>query len=156
MVRPYRVKEYAEQIAGISARVPDAAIGTDVIVGFPGETDRDFTDTMRAVEETVDYVHVFSYSDREGTASTRLDGKVDPRIIKQRSEALHQLGERLWASYLDRQIGRMLPAITLDDRTALTENYCQVRLADPLAANRACRVHVRERRGRQLISDAKV
>jgi threonylcarbamoyladenosine tRNA methylthiotransferase MtaB len=153
MVRPYRARDYAEQIAGIRARVEGVCIGTDVIVGFPGESEEDFGDTMRAVEATVDYVHVFSYSDREGTASTRLDGKVDPRIIKQRSEELHRLGGRLWAAYLDRQIGRVLPAVVLEDETALTENYCQVRLDAPLATNQPCTVRVRGRSGRHLLAE---
>jgi threonylcarbamoyladenosine tRNA methylthiotransferase MtaB len=149
MVRPYRARDYVDQIAAVRARLPDVCIGTDVIVGFPGETDAEFHETMRVVEQTVDYVHVFSYSDREGTASTRLDGKIDPRVIKLRSDELHRLGDRLWTRHLDRQIGRVLPAVTLDDRTALTENYCQVRV-DATMPNQPCSVRVVSREGRRL------
>lgn len=153
MVRPYRARDYAAQIAAVRDRLPEACIGTDVIVGFPGESDAEAEETLSFVESAgIDYVHVFSYSDREGTASTRLDGKVDPRIVKLRSEALHELGERLWAAYLDRQIGRTLPAVTLDGETALTENYCQVRIeGGRTRPNRSCSVEVRGRDGHQLV-----
>jgi threonylcarbamoyladenosine tRNA methylthiotransferase MtaB len=155
MVRPYRASDYAEQIAAVRARVPDVCIGTDVIVGFPGESEADFEETLRFVESAgIDYVHVFSYSDREGTASTRLDGKVDPRIIKERSGALHALGERLWTSYLEKQIGRVLPAVMIDPWIALTENYCQVRIDRAAKANLGCSVLVRARAGDQLVGSS--
>lgn len=162
MVRPYRARDFAAMLAGIRARVPDACLGTDVIVGFPGERDHEFEETLRFVETCgVDYVHVFSYSDREGTASTRLDAKVDPRVIKERSGALHAVAKRLWTRYLDRQIGRVLPAITLerDERdpttvTALTDNYCPVRVrGQDLLPNQSRLIEVRSRRGTQLLGD---
>ncbi len=151
MVRPYRAREYRAQLDAIRARVSDACLGTDVIVGFPGETDDDFRETLDFIAGAgIDYVHVFSYSDREGTASTRLGGKVDPRVIKERSTALHALAERLWHRHLDRQLDRVLPALMLDGELALTENYCQVRVAEGGAPNHPCRIHITAREDHQL------
>ena len=160
MVRPYRAQDFRALIADIRKRVANACIGTDVIVGFPGEEEEEFQETVAFVETVgVDYVHVFSYSDREGTPSTRLEGKVDPRHIKLRSRTLHQVAERLWHRFLEAQVGKILPAVTLEpDRhdpsqvTALTENYCQVRVPSTgLAPNESRLVEVLHRRGDGLV-----
>src|SRR5207253_2926442 len=67
MGRPYRARDFQEIIDRIKGVLPEACLGTDVIVGFPGETDEDFQQTRRFVESSgLDYVHVFSYSDRGG------------------------------------------------------------------------------------------
>ena len=145
--------------------MPHACIGTDVIVGFPGETEEMFDNTCRMIEGSpLNYVHVFSYSDRSGTPSTRLDGKVDPRIIKQRSGRLHEVSDRLWRRYLDAQVGRTLRALTLepdkkhpDQMRALTGNFCAVRIpadgAVPVA-NRLLDVDIVRREGATLIGRA--
>jgi threonylcarbamoyladenosine tRNA methylthiotransferase MtaB len=138
MARPYRASDYAAILREIRTLVPRAALGTDVIVGFPGETEEEFAETCRFVESVgLNYVHVFSYSDRPGVPSTRLSGKVDPRIIKQRSTVLHEVGRVLWTRFLDAQIGRTISAVTLerDVRSprlieALSDNYCRVIIDD--------------------------
>lgn len=158
MARPYRVTEYAEMIANIRARVPRACIGTDVIVGFPGETDEEFELSCAFVESVgVDYVHVFSYSDRTGVPSTRLRDKVDPRIIKHRSTRLNTIGNRLWRAYLDRQIGRTLSALTLQPNKktpgvvdALSEAYCPIRISTDLPSNSPISVLITRREGDHL------
>lgn len=161
MGRPYRTEEYAAIIAAIRAQVPHAAIGTDVIVGFPGETDEEFAETCTFVQAAgLDYVHVFSYSDRPGVASTRLSGKVDPRIIKERSTALHAVGHALWSRYLDAQLGRTLSAVTLerDVRSpsiieALSDNFCRILCDDPeLEPNREVKLSIVGRRGDALLA----
>ncbi len=140
MVRPYRADDFVSLIHQIRERVPHACIGTDVIVGFPGETDEDFQASMDAVERAkLDHVHVFSYSDRTGTPSTRLGPKVNPSVIKQRATDLCALSKRLWSTYLQQQLGRTLSAVTLDQDAkapgttmALSDNYCQIRVPAPL------------------------
>ncbi len=143
MVRPYRAADFQRIVERIYALVPNACIGTDVIVGFPGETDQEFEQTSAFVEACgVNYVHVFSYSDRQGTAATKLDGKVEPRIIKNRSQALHGIASRLWSRFLDQQVGRTLPALSLAPPPggppspvhALSDNYCPIRIPDERVA----------------------
>ena len=143
MVRPYRAAEYQGLLEAIRTRVPHACLGTDVIVGFPGESDAQFENTCRFVEASpLNYVHVFSYSDRSGTPSTRLDGKVDPRIIKERSTHLQSIGRTLWRRYLDGQVGRTHKALTLeperrhpDHVRALTPHFCPIRVPGTMPAN---------------------
>lgn len=144
MVRPYRGQDFIDQTQAIRKRLPNGCIGTDVIVGFPGETDNDFEQTISCVKASgVNYVHVFSYSDRHGgtgigTPSTRLDAKVDPRVIKERSTQLNTLSKELWSKYLDRQLGQTLPALVLESNPqtphlyrAITDNFCKVDCEDP-------------------------
>ncbi len=161
MVRPYRAKHYARLIADIKAKVPDACIGSDVIVGFPGETDEEFLESCRFIEEDsgIDYLHVFSYSDREGVPSTRLGPKVGPRIIKERSGALHKVAERIWARYLDAQIGTTRPAVSLKRNPrnsglieVLTDNYCPVLINEPdLQRNQDLLVTIQGREGNRCV-----
>ncbi|MCB9650826.1 MAG: tRNA (N(6)-L-threonylcarbamoyladenosine(37)-C(2))-methylthiotransferase MtaB [Deltaproteobacteria bacterium] len=157
MVRPYRAKEFAELVAELRSHVPDACVGTDVIVGFPGEDDAAFEASAAFVEEAsgLDYVHVFSYSDRDGVPSTRLDAKVDPRIIKQRSTALHEVSARLWTRYVDGQVGRVRAGVSLEREgglpgvvEVLTDNYIPVEVTGAaLAPNQDVRVTITERVG---------
>ena len=159
MVRPYRSEEYRALLEGIRTRVPNACLGTDVIVGFPGETEEQFETTCRFIEASpLNYVHVFSYSDRSGTPATRLDGKVDPRIIKERSGRLHEVSRRLWHRYLDKQVGTRLSALTLEpdrknpaDVRALTPNFCNVRVQGDLPPNRLIDVRIDRREGEGLV-----
>lgn len=155
MVRPYRAAEFGSILRAIRSEVPHACLGTDVIVGFPGETEAQFEETLRFVEGAgLDYVHVFSYSDRSGTPSTRLGPKVDPRTIKVRATALNRVGARAWRRFLDRQIGATLSAVTLERNDgqleALADNYAPVRLEEDLPANRLVNVAVLARDGDKL------
>jgi threonylcarbamoyladenosine tRNA methylthiotransferase MtaB len=160
MGRPYRADEYAAILEKIRALLPEVCLGTDVIVGFPGESDDEFAETCRFVESVgLDYVHVFSYSDRPGVPSTRLPGKIDPRIIKERSTVLHEVGRALWTRYLESQIGKTLSAVTLErdirapERIdALAANYCRIACDDPLLEpNREVKLSIIAREGEQLI-----
>lgn len=138
MGRPYQAADYAALVDALRTRLPRACLGTDVIVGFPGETDEDLEETCRFVERVgLDYVHVFSYSDRPGVASTKLPDKLDPRVIKARSGALREVSMRMWTRFLDRQVGRVLSAVTLgrDVRApglipALSDTFCPIVLED--------------------------
>lgn len=168
MVRPYRRSDFQALIEEIRKRVPRACIGTDVIVGFPGETDADFEETCAFVGSAgLDYVHVFSYSDRtadsgRGTPATRLDGKVDPRHIKTRASRLNAIGRTLWTRHLEAQIGRELPAVVLEPDArqpgrmrALSDNFCKITCSDTtLAVGAGLSFRISAREGDTLVGEA--
>ena len=95
MHRWYRAEHYARRVELIRERLPHAAIGADVITGFPGETEEDHAATVQFIEERpFTYLHVFSYSLRPGTRAAAMPGHVAPEIIKRRARELRALGER--------------------------------------------------------------
>ena len=133
MGRPYTAAEYLDVVTRLVRRFPDAAIGADVIVGFPGETDREFEQTLLFVEHApLTYLHVFSYSDRPGTRASLMEPKVRPETIHERSLRLRELGERKNALFRGRLAETEQRALVLRERTAdgllvgLTGNYQEV------------------------------
>jgi threonylcarbamoyladenosine tRNA methylthiotransferase MtaB len=141
MHRWYRAAHYAERIELIRRLLPGAAIGADVIVGFPGETDADFRETVRFVERLpFTYLHVFSFSPRPGTAAAHLDATVPANTTRERARALRALGDRKSVAFRTARSGRTHRALTLNRRgpnwtEALTENYLKVRIAGLHPAN---------------------
>jgi len=128
MRRPYTIEQYTEIVDSIRARVPHAAIGSDVIVGFPGETDADFEELARYLElSPLTHVHVFPYSDRPGTEASRLPAKVHGGVVKARSERLRQISRRLHDRFRAAITGSTRPALTIEDGSvAITDNYIRV------------------------------
>ena len=144
MHRWYRAAHYAERIKLIRRLLPDAAIGADVIVGFPGETPEDFEATAEFIASLpFTYLHVFSFSARPGTSAERSASPVPTKVIRERARALRALGEKRAASFRASQAGRTLRALTLA-RTgenwteALTGNYLKVRVEGYRPANEWC------------------
>ena len=141
MHRWYRAAHYAERIELIRRLLPYAAIGADVIVGFPGETDADFDATAQFIAALpFTYLHVFSFSERPGTAAANLEGRVPAQVIRERARALRALSEEKAAAFRASQSGRTLRALTLarsDEHSteALTGNYLKVRVPGRHAAN---------------------
>jgi threonylcarbamoyladenosine tRNA methylthiotransferase MtaB len=111
--------------------MPDAAIGADVMVGFPGETDSDFEDSRRFIESLpFTYLHVFTYSERPGTPAAEDSDSVPMPVRKQRNRVLRELAAAKNREFRERMVGRTLSAVTLHDTgTALTDNYLKVELA---------------------------
>jgi threonylcarbamoyladenosine tRNA methylthiotransferase MtaB len=150
MGRPYGAAEYLEVIAGLARRFPDAALGADVIVGFPGESDPEFEETFEFVEHApLTYLHVFSYSDRPGTRAAVMEPKVRPETIHERSMRLRELGERKNARFHERLVGTLQRALVLKERTpegllmGLTGNYQEVLIeGDETPANEFVRVRL--------------
>lgn len=135
MKRKYRTRHYEDRIRRARALMPDAAFGADVMTGFPGETEEEFRETVAFVESLpLTYLHVFTYSERPGTPAAEL-GQVPWQVRKERTRVLRALGEAKNAEFRRRMLGRPLRAVTLDNGTALTENYLQVELAQARAAN---------------------
>ncbi len=143
MHRWYRASHYAERIKLIRRRMPDAAIGADVIVGFPGESEEDFGATRDLIEALpFTYLHVFSFSARPGTGAEALGEKVNENTIHERARELRALGRAKGAGFRVSQArsGRTMQALTLACRgdgytEALTANYLKVRIAGEWPAN---------------------
>jgi len=141
MHRWYRAEHYAERVALIRRLLPDAAIGADLIVGFPGETDADFRATCDFVERLpFTYLHVFSFSARPGTAARERTDTVAQSVVRERARELRALGEKKSAEFRAAQAGRSVRALTLNRRgenwtEALTGNYLKVRIAGVCPAN---------------------
>ena len=143
MRRPYTLAYYRDLVNGIADRLPHASIGTDMIVGFPGETESDVAANLGYLPASpVSHLHVFPYSDRPGTAASRMEGKVEGDAVRRRGARLREIGAMLTARFRARQAGSVRPALTLDDGTAaVTDNYLKVKIPPGHARNE--RVHVR-------------
>jgi len=100
MARPYSADEFRDKVALIKARMDRPAITTDIIVGFPGETDAEFEETIALAREVgFAKMHVFAFSPRKGTAAAKMRPKIDPLVIKARSKLLRDLDEELQAGF---------------------------------------------------------
>ncbi|MDE3137314.1 MAG: tRNA (N(6)-L-threonylcarbamoyladenosine(37)-C(2))-methylthiotransferase MtaB [Acidobacteriota bacterium] len=150
MHRWYRAEHYARRIELIAERMPDAAVGADVIAGFPGETEADHRATVELVRRLAfSYLHVFSFSPRPGTEAARLPGAVRPDEIRERSRELRALAAEKAARFRASQSGRVTRALTLqtirDGATdALTGNYLTVSIPGVWRANEWHTVRLRE------------
>ncbi len=131
MKRRYTREEYLDFVNRAADRVPGVGIGADVLVGFPGETERDFQDTLRIISEgPLFYAHVFKYSERDGTASCRLPGKVDPKVANVRSARLRRCSARRTRRFQESLLGRTEPVLFEQKEgglwTGYTGNYVRV------------------------------
>jgi len=144
MKRKYRARHYAGRVETARAWMPDAAIGADVMVGFPGETDAEFEESRRFIESMpFTYLHVFTYSERPGTPAERYDSAVPIRVRKERNAVLRQLAADKNAAFRQRFVGRSLSAVTLQDGLpALSTNFLKIELAHARPANRLTDVRV--------------
>ncbi|NIN01063.1 MAG: tRNA (N(6)-L-threonylcarbamoyladenosine(37)-C(2))-methylthiotransferase MtaB [candidate division Zixibacteria bacterium] len=163
MKRDYTPEEYRELANKIDDSIPDVMIGADVIVGFPGETDEQFENTCKLVKSSpINYLHVFSYSDRKGTIASSMPDKIDPQVIHKRSEILHDLGKVKWRSYINRFLGKELNVLVENRRDrktgnliGLSDNYIRVLLdGDDSLRNRIVSVHIIDRHENKLLGEA--
>jgi threonylcarbamoyladenosine tRNA methylthiotransferase MtaB len=159
MHRWYRPEHYARRVELIRERLPHAAIGADVITGFPGETEDDHSATLRFIEErSFTYLHVFSYSQRPGTKAASLPNQISGSVIKRRARELRALSEEKSAAFRHSQIGRTLCILTLrreaaDDpfiTPAISENYLSVQLPVILPPNQFVEAVVTQMGGKNL------
>jgi len=137
MHRKYRPRHYADRVWKARAWMPDAAIGADVMVGFPGETDADFEESRQFMESLpFTYLHVFTYSERPGTPAAEAGETVPMKVRKERNRVLRELAAAKNLTFRESMVGKTLSAVTLDETAiALTENYLKVELAGPRRAN---------------------
>ena len=158
MQRPYDQNTYLRRVTAIKEAVPNTIIGADVIVGFPGETDEDFDKTRKVAESgLIDYLHVFSYSDRPGTPAAKIADKVQAEVIKERNAILTRISNRLRIEAHARQVGETLDVIAEHKQVGdeyfwgVADNYIKVKLPGHLRGGkeivtmritRACEGHV--------------
>jgi threonylcarbamoyladenosine tRNA methylthiotransferase MtaB len=146
MHRKYRPWHYREKIEKIRAIIPTAAIGADVMAGFPGETDAEFEATRRFISELpFTYLHVFTYSARPGTPAADLPNQVPVHVARERNKILRDLAAEKKLAFMQSFIGKPLDAITLnvthnnsdgECTEALTDNYQKLYLRGRHEPNR--------------------
>lgn len=156
MSRKYTLSEYDAFIRFVKDTVPDVCIGTDVIVGFPGETDELFEETETYLRDSViDYFHVFSYSERQFARSRKMDAKVDPAVIKARSARLRALSERKRRVFMQRFLGRTEQVLFEQKKhgywSGLTDHFIRVRVnSDENLENRLLNVRLVKMEGQSI------
>jgi threonylcarbamoyladenosine tRNA methylthiotransferase MtaB len=130
MRRPYTLAYYRRLVDRIRCAMPHASIGTDIIVGFPGETDDDFAVLASYLPESpITHAHVFPYSDRPGTAAAEITGRVHGAIVRERASAIRAIGHRLNQRFHRAQDGSVRPGLTIEDGSlVVTDNYLKVRI----------------------------
>ena len=133
MNRRYSTKEYLQNADRLRAYMPDAAITTDVIAGFPGETEQEHAETA-AFLKTVGFarIHVFPYSRRPGTKAATMPGQLTRQEKARRAKELIALGNELEKGFIDRQIGTVQQVLMEEDGTGYTKNYVRVRCPGPV------------------------
>jgi len=155
MHRKYRPWHYREKIEKIRAAMPTAAIGADVMVGFPGETDAEFNETVRMIQSLpFTYLHVFSYSPRPGTPAAAMRNQIPVQTARERNRMLRDIATEKKLAFMQSFIGKRVEAITLHSAAdvlrsgeeprlsqsnfteALTDNYLKLRLEGRHDANR--------------------
>lgn len=135
MRRKYSLDEYTSFVEKVSSKVGKLCLGTDVIVGFPGETEKHFQKTYETLANLpFAYFHVFSYSERQNTRSRKLEGKVANSEIARRSKALRELSYRKQSHYAQSFVGKKVKVLVESKKnkgwTGLTEHYLRVNLGD--------------------------
>jgi threonylcarbamoyladenosine tRNA methylthiotransferase MtaB len=145
MHRKYRPRHYADRAMKARQWMPDAAIGADVMVGFPGETDELFEESRQFIAAMpFTYLHVFTYSERPGTPAATMPGSVPIRVRKERNRVLRDLASDKNAEFRRSLLGREFTAVTLDPPgLALTDNYVKAMLDLPYTPNRLVRLRPR-------------
>ena len=134
MSRRCRTDEYRELIRQARAAVSDFNVTTDIIVGFPGETENEWRQTLDFVQETgFGHLHIFAFSPRQGTKAAELPDPVSRELKRQRSETLHRLGESMKRSTAEAYLGRTLPVLVEGSGengwSGYTPNFLRVQLA---------------------------
>jgi threonylcarbamoyladenosine tRNA methylthiotransferase MtaB len=157
MHRKYRPWHYRDKILKIRAAMPTAAIGADVMVGFPGETEAEFDETRCMIEALpFTYLHVFTYSARPGTPAAKLPGQVPVAVARERNRVLRELASRKKAAFMRSLVGTTVQAITLQSggtnfTEALTDNYLKMKIPGHHQANQWIEVKVEGVDGEMLV-----
>lgn len=146
MRRKYRPRHYEERIRKARALMPDAAIGADVMVGFPGETDEEFEENRSFIDSLpFTYLHVFTYSGRPGTPAAEMLGQVPIPVRKHRNRILRELAAHKNLEFRRRMVGKRLSVVTLEQEgIALSDNYLKVEVAVPREPNRLIELAIGE------------
>ena len=144
MRRPYTIEYYARVVDRIRVRMPTASIGSDIIVGFPGETAADFEQLESYLERSpLSHIHVFPYSDRPGTTASALPEKVHGAVVRDRARRIRDIGASLAHRFRAAQLGTVHRALTIDDGSiVVTGNYLKIAIQPGRARNEWVNVRV--------------
>ena len=135
MRRRYRIRHYEHRLSLARRMMPSAAIGADVMVGFPGESTTHFEETRAFVERMpFTYLHVFSYSPRPGTEAVELEGQVPKAVKQERNRLLRELGERKNRTFRRQLVGGFVSAVSLSSNSrgtrVLSDNFIEIDLPE--------------------------
>lgn len=151
MRRKYERSLFADRIKSIKAKNPDTCIGVDVIVGFPGETDEDFMETIDFLKDLdISYLHVFTYSERANTTAVKLGDPVPMHVRKERSKQLHILSDKKKRAFYESNVGKTGVVLFEQEENegtmyGFTENYVKVKVPyDEVLANTFQKVELTE------------
>lgn len=135
MNRKYRTSDFSELLIRLNSR-PDMMLATDIIVGFPGESNEEFNESCRFLTDSpLAYAHVFSYSDRPHAAATKLPDKVPKNIIKERSETLRNISEQQKCAFYQNQVGKQVSILLEDSKKGFWHGYSENYLPVKISAN---------------------
>ncbi len=151
MRRIYTVSEYVDFLNEIISLIPDVCLGTDVLVGFPGENEAEFENTRQLLNDLpFAYFHVFNYSERQGTSAVKMDRKVDVHVRKERSQILRTLSNQKRKIFYEQQIGKQVQVLMEEKNESglfqgFTDNYVKVATKTDLdLANQFVSVSIQE------------
>jgi threonylcarbamoyladenosine tRNA methylthiotransferase MtaB len=150
MRRPYRAAKALELFRSIQEAMPDVGLGTDVLIGFPGESEEDFDETCEFIQNSpLTYVHAFPFSPREGTEAYSLPGRISAPVMRSRLGRILELSRAKNLAFRRRFVGQVLPAITLSreedlgESVVLTTNYIHARVSGlEVSPNRLLNVRI--------------
>lgn len=129
MRRSYFPETFYSRIVKVKEKNPEIFIGTDVIAGFPGESQKDFNDTMQLVKDCgIAKIHAFPWSERNGTEAEKFNDKVPMSERKERVKMLNELSDKLYFKYSSGRIGKIHQGILENDGTIVTDNYLKIKL----------------------------
>lgn len=146
MHRPYTTEEYRQEIIRIRAAVPDIALSTDLMVGFPGETEEQFANSLQFCDEIAfSSMHIFKYSPREGTPAADYPNQVENEIKDQRSKQMQEIAEKNMLQYMEQHIGQTVEVLIEEQNNSglwlgHTDNYLHVAITDICEKNEIVQV----------------
>lgn len=131
MRRRYKPEQFLELTDKIRAALPECSLGTDIMVGFPGETKTEFINSYRTLQNSeLTYFHVFPYSRREGTVAADMKSQVNPNIIKERSSLIRKLGINKKTAFYKTFIGKRMEVLIENNSRGTSRNYIPVKISD--------------------------
>ncbi|MCS7258407.1 MAG: MiaB/RimO family radical SAM methylthiotransferase, partial [candidate division WOR-3 bacterium] len=131
MGRKYRVTDIKRIFDSITKYLPDANLGTDIIIGFPNESEQAFLRTVKLLQELpINYIHIFPYSPRRGTIAYKLGDPISSQVKKERIQILNELNFKKRHDYRKRFIGKKLEVIVESKNWAISDNYLRVKICD--------------------------
>ena len=159
MNRRYSVEQFTKKVIRCKEMVPEVAIGVDVVVGFPGETEEDFLKTYELLTNlSITYFHVFPYSKRPGTPAAKMENQVPAKIKEERVAILRKLDHKKRSAFYGSRIGKVHNVLVESARSAdglakgFTDNYIPVHFeAKPEHVNRVLPVKLKKLQERFVI-----